>query len=127
MEKQQFIFHSQSNSHSGVRVTVVGEYSTGILNLAVARCSEKDSFSRKIGREIAIERLNKGEIFYSFTSETMNSKRFYDIANAISKSVELFNTNVKIDLIEISKSNLLIQNCYYQASNPNSSFWLTII
>lgn len=45
---------------NGSRVTVVGEYSEGVLNLAVACCSSNDNFMKKKGRLIAEGRFNKG-------------------------------------------------------------------
>ena len=41
------------------RVTIVGKIKNNFLELSAARCSDKDNFSRKIGRIIAEGRLNK--------------------------------------------------------------------
>lgn len=59
----QFVYHTKNllKSNHQPRVTVVGKVDGAYLNLAVARCSKKDQFSRQKGREIATKRLEKGE------------------------------------------------------------------
>lgn len=115
MENQPFIFHSSPDNNLGVRVTVVGDYADGVLNLAVARCSQEDIFVRKTGREKAIERLKKGEFVTSLMSETMTFKRFFGAASAVANAVAIFNIDVKIGLIENSKLYLDISDQCFQA------------
>ena len=72
------------------RVTVVGEYSEGVLKIAASRCSEKDNFRRKTGRAIAEGRLKKGKLFSSVLLKDCNIKKFVtfakDICNQIDKN-----------------------------------------
>lgn len=56
-------FHSKTTDKC--RVTVVGAYNNGYLNLAVARCSKKDQFNKKLGNIIAEGRLLKGKLHSS--------------------------------------------------------------
>lgn len=65
------------------RITVVGEHKDGILRLAAARCSLKDRFVRKIGREIAENRLQKGEIMLEVKTQKCNSEKFHRYAHAL--------------------------------------------
>lgn len=120
MEKQQFIYYSSPDNDLGARVTVVGEYADGVLNLAVARCSNMDAFVKKTGREIATERLKKGEFVLSFKSETMSFKRFFGVASAVAYAVAVFNIDVKIELIEKSKLFLDVNGFCFQAGEENS-------
>lgn len=50
-----YFFHNTHNQR--VRVTVAGQFIDNELHIGVARCSEKDQFTRKTGREIALERM----------------------------------------------------------------------
>ena len=82
-----YIYHSPHTESP--RVTVVGELLENFLYVAVARCSEKDRFSRKIGRTIAIGRLKK-EIYYEIFSdvpENLKSEAFYATAVYIANEV----------------------------------------
>ena len=115
MENQPFIFYSSPDNDFGVRVTVVGDYADGVLNFAVARCSQADIFVRKTGREKAIERLKNGEFVTSLKSETMTFKRFFGAASAVANAVAIFNIDVKIGLIENSKLYLDISDQCFQA------------
>jgi hypothetical protein len=69
------------------RVTVVGEFKDGVLNLAVSRCSEKDNFSRKIGRVIAIGRLQSGKIYTSISMKECDIKAFLSVASTAIEEV----------------------------------------
>ena len=82
-------FYSKPNA-TKVRVVVVGEYDqeNRILNLAVARCSKRDSFVRKKGRGIAEGRLSKGKYFDQISMEEMPSfPMFMRIAKDIAEFV----------------------------------------
>ena len=50
-----YFFHNSPDCE--VRVTVAGQFIDNELHIGVARCSEKDQFTRKMGREIALERM----------------------------------------------------------------------
>jgi hypothetical protein len=71
------------------RVTVVGTVENNTLKIAVAICSKKDRFVRKIGRTIAEGRLKK-DILYETVEVTDNftTKEFVrragNIANIVS-------------------------------------------
>lgn len=88
-----YIYHSPHTESP--RVTVVGEFIGNFLYVAVAMCSKKDRFSRKIGRTIAMGRLKK-RIYRDvidiphypfFNSKIYNSKDFYLIAEMIATDV----------------------------------------
>ena len=50
-----YFFHNTPNC--AVRVTVAAQFIDNEMHIGVARCSEKDQFTRKTGREIALERM----------------------------------------------------------------------
>ena len=91
-----YIVYSKPNS--SVRVAVVGTYNEGVLTCAVARCSNKDNFSKKKGRELAEERLTKGNYYQRVQLDSCDAKQFVNIANGIIKQVEtspiVYNTEV---------------------------------
>lgn len=60
MEEKIFRYYSSPDSKN--RVTVVGQKVDNKLVFAVSRCSDKDHFCRKEGRQIAETRLNNGNI-----------------------------------------------------------------
>jgi hypothetical protein len=62
-----YIFYSDPNMKN--RVTVVGRHDGKKFSVAVARCSKKDHFVRKVGRTIAEGRLNKGTLYGSFPAD----------------------------------------------------------
>lgn len=71
-----------SDSRSGgltIAYTNLEKGSTGEVTYAIARCSPKDNFSRRLGRRIAEGRLDKGmsDKVYS------NSSKYADIVQAI--------------------------------------------
>lgn len=70
-----------------VRVTVVGDYNGGVLQIAAARCGKKDRFERKKGRYIAEERLDKGKLFISIKMDECTSARFVEIARRVVEHV----------------------------------------
>lgn len=66
------------------RVTVIGEHSEGMLNIAIAVCSKKDNFYRKKGRAIAEGRLKKGKFYAQFKKDNCTTKEFIALAQEIS-------------------------------------------
>ena len=70
------------------RVAVVGECKDGVLKVAVARCSKKDSFIRKKGRAIAEGRLLKGKLHSSYPMDTCDYTNFIEIAGKIVNEVK---------------------------------------
>lgn len=70
------VFHSKT----GNRVTVVGEYCDEGLCLTAARCSDKDNFCRKIGRELATRRFNIKRHCITVNVSSKTIKDFVDIA-----------------------------------------------
>lgn len=120
MEKEPFIFHSNSNHPSGIRVTVIGDYTNGVLNISVSRCSSKDAFVKKTGRKIAMDRFNEGDFTTSFASEEMSLARFIGAACAVGDAVIKHGANVKISLIE--NSTVFSEGFdgeYYPLGDPN--------
>lgn len=81
-----FRFYSNP-SEAKTRVSVVGEYSEGVLKIAVARCSEKDHFVRKKGRMIAEGRLAKGKTYEEIPLAECDIQEFVRVAKSISKEV----------------------------------------
>ena len=70
-----------------VRVSIVGEYSEGVLKIAVARCSNKDNFHKKKGRMIAEGRLAKNKLFDIIKMQDCSIRKFVEIAKKISQTV----------------------------------------
>ena len=72
------------------RVSVVGEINeeTGMLNLAVARCSSRDNFCRKIGKTIAEGRLKKEKCYTQIpVTKDFSPKNFVEIAKKVAEEV----------------------------------------
>ena len=69
-------FHSKG---PGARVTVVGMYypETDEFKFATSRCSTKDNFSKKIGRDLAESRMMKGQ-FNAFIKGNITGKGFVE-------------------------------------------------
>lgn len=72
------------------RVTVVGHYKDDALRIAVARCSSKDTFSRKEGAEIALTRLydNQLRLKLSGIAEPVVKDAFFEIAKILGERVK---------------------------------------
>lgn len=100
---EPYVFHSDGKSTFGVRVTVVGEVVDGELKLSASRCSEKDAFVKKVGREKAIERLSVGNLVTSIKVEKANLNLFINTAKAVADSVAKHGVYKKIELIDNSK------------------------
>lgn len=81
------MYRFYSSAENKNRVSVVAEYSEGILKVAVSRCSNKDHFCRKKGRYIAEGRLQKGKTYLTKEMETCDVKTFVDIARNIAKEL----------------------------------------
>ena len=88
-----YIYHS---SPRDVRVTIAGKKENGVLELSAARCSSKDNFSRSIGRNIALGRLNKGKVFKTIENFDGNNSDFIDIAQR--EANEIIQTASKINV-----------------------------
>ena len=70
------------------RVSVVGQYDSGQLKIAVSRCSGKDAFVRKRGRAIAESRLIKGMLYRKINLPMCDIKTFVEVAKGIAQEVE---------------------------------------
>lgn len=82
------IYHSGGGFSLWPRITVVGEITEQahgkVLTIAAARCSVKDKFTRKEGRELAIERLENDIIFSSISvDDNFNRSNFIEIAREV--------------------------------------------
>jgi hypothetical protein len=85
------MFRFYSNTEEGKpRVSVVAQHSEGMLHIAVARCSARDHFIRKKGRQIAEGRLAKNKIYKVIPMETCDISRFVEIAKQV--TIEVNNT-----------------------------------
>jgi hypothetical protein len=81
------MFRYYSPHNTSCRVTVVGEHNDGVLNIAVARCSKKDNFNKKIGRNIAEGRLAKKQIYFKTSIQYCTTSDFLKHAKSIAEEV----------------------------------------
>lgn len=100
---EPYVFHSDKDHSSKVRVTVVGEFIDGKLKLSASRCSDKDAFVKKIGRENAIKRLMNGELIAEIETKTVSKNMFIKASEAVAHAVITFGVHKKIDLISSDK------------------------
>lgn len=85
-----FRFYSKPRASKGnVIISVVATQNAGndILNIAVARCSKKDQFVKKKGRELAEKRLNANELYCKYRVKDCKGKEFMQIAEKVAKEV----------------------------------------
>ena len=75
------------------RISIVGEHKDGILKIAAARCSTKDRFCKKTGREIATKRLKEDNLLLSVNIEKCEGRLFLNMAKVL---IEEINRNPKI-------------------------------
>lgn len=98
MEKNYLIFHSLSEET--IRVTVVGLHEEGVLKLSASRCSEKDHFIKKVGRELAIKRFENGEFITEVKVKNFDKQEFYEIAELASGGISKFGLKQKFEIID---------------------------
>lgn len=79
-----FRFYSKPDS---VRATLVGVHEDGRLKIAASRCSERDTFSRKKGIEIAEKRLRSGKFIFDQEMSDISASDFVRIASVLSEPV----------------------------------------
>lgn len=72
---------------SNERVSVVGQHNDGMLQIAAARCSAKDQFSRKTGRAIAEKRLEEKKTYITIPVEKCDISLFLLVAQGVSQNV----------------------------------------
>lgn len=90
-----YIFYSKVEKNQP-RVTVAGFVKDNVLYTAVARCSKKDQFVRKIGRAIATGRLRK-HIYYNLipiTDTTEVNKLFVEVAKEAAEDLRATGRNI---------------------------------
>lgn len=90
-----YIFYSKVEKNQP-RVTVAGLVKDNVLYTAVARCSKKDQFVRKIGRAIATGRLQKN-IYYNsipITDTTKANKLFVEVAKKVAEDLRTTSRNM---------------------------------
>lgn len=122
---EPYVFYSNTDSLTGARVTVVGIVEDGFLKLAASRCSGKDNFVKKTGREIAIARLKSNELITSvFVGKGMIST-FIGAADAVSDSVLSNGVNQRISLIDNSKLFSGERGNYFNFEPNTFSYYLT--
>lgn len=76
-------YFTQRKENPLPRITIVGEYDDGVLRLAASRCSLKDRFVKKIGRDIAEERLKTNQHLLEIKLNKFDTQTFYDYANIL--------------------------------------------
>lgn len=69
------------------RISIAGEHKDGTLKLAAARCSLKDRFVRKAGREIAEKRLKEGKHILEVKIKKCDSDTFHAYANTLMENI----------------------------------------
>lgn len=107
MEQEQkkfepYVYYTPADHKKGVRVTVVGSITDGVLNFAVSRCGEEDryKFTKEHGRNEAIKRLENGEFTASVKCSKPNSTKFIEVATVIGAFVTKHSTLRKLELDE---------------------------
>ena len=106
-EKKKFdpyVFHSPGSPVQGVRVTVVGVLEGDALKFGVSRCGIEDryEFKKSKGIEIALAKIENGDIFTTIKFETPNLNKFISVAKVISEIVLKHSTckNAKFEITE---------------------------
>lgn len=86
------------------RVVIVGEIEQDTLKLAVAKCSFRDTFKRKVGRQIAEGRLKKGDIFkyVPITEGRLTTEKFIEIASKVAQELLSIPGEEKVQKTEAS-------------------------
>lgn len=82
-------FHYYTAPTDKNRVSVAGEFNEGVLKIAVARTSNRDSFCREKGRTIAEGRLAKGRTYKSIAMEVCEGKDFLKVVAPIAEEVRI--------------------------------------
>lgn len=84
---KQFVFHTQPQEGTNVRVTVVGVLKeNNEMSIGVSRCSKKDQFIRKLGRNIATGRALKNPmVVIDFQPKPNQGELFIEHAKEIAK------------------------------------------
>lgn len=107
MEQEQkkfepYVYYTPSGHKKGVRVTVVGSVTDGVLNFAVSRCGEEDryKFTKEHGRNEAIKRLENGVFTASVKCDKPSSAKFIAVATVIGDFVVKHSTLRKLELNE---------------------------
>ncbi len=69
-----------------VTVCAIFDEETGKLSMGVARCSEKDKFVKKVGRELSYNRaMNSPQLVMNLRKYDRFSDVFYDLAKMLQK------------------------------------------
>ena len=69
-----------------VTVCAIFDEETGKLSMGIARCSEKDRFIKKIGREISYKRaVENPQLIMNLRKYERFSEVFYDLAKMLQK------------------------------------------
>lgn len=89
-----FRFYSKPTETNGVRVAVVAEHSEGVLKVAIARCSTKDHYDKRVGRALAEKRLTENELYASIPIQVCDVKTFVLFAKGVAAEVSKDPTKV---------------------------------
>lgn len=76
-------FFSKNETRKNERVTFVGNFTDGVLKIAVARCSKKDQFIRRKGVQIAEGRLSKNKLVFSQEMPNCTGAEFVEISKSL--------------------------------------------
>ena len=88
-----FRFYSKADETN--RVSIVGECTDGVLKVAAARCSSKDNFVRKKGRELAEKRLQSNELCFEIPADKCDVRTFIVIAKGLCQQIKNSPQNLK--------------------------------
>jgi hypothetical protein len=92
--EQLYRFYSKPKDTQN-RVSVIGQFVDGNLQIAISRCSKRDNFIRKKGRLIAENRLKKGIIYkiipYKESNDDPKEKGNFFVTNAKQIAQEVAN------------------------------------
>jgi hypothetical protein len=80
VQRMHMMMSAEKPEKNKNRICIVGEYKNNELKMAISVCSGKDQYIKKIGRNIAIGRLNKNKIFKKITLPVCSSKQFIEIS-----------------------------------------------
>lgn len=100
MKHKIYYFHSKvEDDKRGRRVSVGGYFDDHHLKIFIARCSNKDNFSKKVSRKIIQNRIEKNIFFkkFHFDVDAAHDKPKFFMHHVLKllKNKELFNESPK--------------------------------
>jgi len=99
------VMYYYSDHESQNRIAIAGMVNAeNELQLAVSRCSKKDNFNRKVGRNIAEGRLLKGKLFRTVGFSDDSPVTIKDFATE-AKIIENELLDVKSNIVLVANDN----------------------